>query len=179
MIELFEDEQHGAFFSTAAGDSSLVLRIKDDHDGAEPSGNSIAALALLRLARMTNNQNFAAGAERTLQAFGPRLRTAPVSVPQMLVAFQFSRSKPKQVIISGERNAAGTREMIRLLHQQFAPNRVALLVDSPETKSKLGEWLPMVRDMHATNGQATAYVCENFTCQLPTPDVEQFAELLK
>ena len=69
MIELFEDEQHGGFFSTAEGDSSLVLRIKDDHDGAEPSGNSIAALALLRLARMTNNQNFAAGAERTLAGF--------------------------------------------------------------------------------------------------------------
>ncbi|MEK7408970.1 MAG: thioredoxin domain-containing protein [Acidobacteriota bacterium] len=87
QIELFEDKENGGFFSTAAGDGNLVLRMKDDHDGAEPSGNSVAVLNLLRLAEMTGRQDFRQAAERTLGAFAWRLSNAPESLPAMLAAF--------------------------------------------------------------------------------------------
>src|SRR5260370_21622010 len=68
-LELFEDREHGGFFSTREGSSDLVLRLKDDYDGAEPSGNSTMTLALLRLARMRDRADFAQAAERTLASF--------------------------------------------------------------------------------------------------------------
>src|SRR6202041_3202260 len=92
-MELFEDRERGGFFSTQAAKADLVLRLKDDYDGAEPSGNSGMALALLKLARMTNREDFRASAERTLRAFAPRLRAAPTAAPQMLVAQLFATGR--------------------------------------------------------------------------------------
>ncbi|HEV8144941.1 MAG TPA: thioredoxin domain-containing protein, partial [Bryobacteraceae bacterium] len=82
--ELFEDPDNGGFFSTPAGTRDLVMRLKDDYDGAEPSGNSVMALLLLRLARMTGRDDFRQSAERTLKLFSPRLHDQPSGVPQML-----------------------------------------------------------------------------------------------
>src|SRR5208337_980258 len=85
MRELFEDQTEGAFFSTAAGDSSLVLRMKDDYDGAEPSGNAVALVDLLRLAHFTDRAEYREAAERTLRASAPKITQQAVAVPQMLV----------------------------------------------------------------------------------------------
>ena len=104
--ELFEDRELGAFFSTAAGDPELVMRMKEDYDGAEPSGNSIAALNLLRLARLTGRAGFQESADRALAAFGSRIAAAPVGVPQMLAAYEF-RLAPHRQVVSGGRRACG------------------------------------------------------------------------
>jgi uncharacterized protein len=129
MVELFEDREHGAFYSTAAGDPTLVMRIKEDYDGAEPSGNSIAVLNLLRLAQITDRPDFRASAARALEAFGSRMVAAPVGVPQMLVAYEFSISKPKQIILVGERDAHDTRQLLAVLHSRFVPHGIVLLVN--------------------------------------------------
>jgi uncharacterized protein YyaL (SSP411 family) len=84
--ELFEDPEEGGFFSAPAQDAGLVLRLKDDHDGAEPAGNSIAVLNLLRLAQRTGHQEYRALAERTLEAFSGRCSAAPEALPQLLAA---------------------------------------------------------------------------------------------
>ncbi|HWB98034.1 MAG TPA: thioredoxin domain-containing protein, partial [Bryobacteraceae bacterium] len=107
MRELFEDPALGAFFSTNAGDSSLVMRIKEDYDGAEPSGNSIAALNLLRLAQLTSREDFRESARKALEAFAPRLTASPVGVPQMLVAYAYQLARPKQIILAGVRDTPG------------------------------------------------------------------------
>jgi uncharacterized protein YyaL (SSP411 family) len=177
--ELFEDRADGAFYSTAEGDRTLVMRMKEDYDGAEPAGNSIAVLNLLRLARITGRADFRESAERALGAFGPRMMAVPVGVPQMLAAFEFSLSKPLQIVLAGERGAADTRALLRELHARFLPNRVVLLVDGEEARAILGGYVPAVRQMTAAGGRATAYVCENYTCQLPTTDVEKFGQLLQ
>jgi len=179
MCDHFEDREMGGFFSTAEGQESLVLRIKDDYDGAEPSGNSIAILNLLRLAQMTDRVRFREAAERALIAFGPRLASAPVALPQMVAAFAFSRSKPKQVIIAGEEKKKSTREMIAAVHRHFSPERIVLLAGNEESRQFLSRLLPVVKDMAPLNGQATAYVCENYACQMPTADVQQLTELLQ
>jgi hypothetical protein len=176
--ELFEDSENGAFFSTAAGDPTLVMRVKEDYDGAEPSGNSIAVLNLLRLAQMTGRQDFRASAERALDAFGSRMVAAPVGVPQMLAAFEFSTSKPKQIVLAGERDAPDTRLLLAALHTRFVPDRIVLLVNA-ESRPVLARYLPAVADMAAIGGQATAYVCQDYTCKLPTSDVTVFGQLLQ
>jgi uncharacterized protein YyaL (SSP411 family) len=178
MLELFEDREHGAFFSTAAGDPTLVMRIKEDYDGAEPSGNSIAALNLLRLSQITDRAGFRESAARALEAFGSRMVAAPVGVPQMLVAYDYSISKPKQIILAGERDAPDTRRMLDQIHARFVPHRMMLLVTA-ESRQALARYLPTVADMTAIGGQATAYVCENYACQLPTTDAAAFAQLLQ
>ncbi len=179
ILARFEDREHGAFFSTAAGDASLVVRLKDDYDGAEPSGNSVAALVLLRLGQMTGRTAFRDAAEKTLRAFGPRLDSAGVSVPLMLAALLYSRSEPLHVVIAGGRDADGTREMVRLLHTRFAPTTVTFLIDSPAVQARLAESLPMVKTMSPIDGKPTAYVCENYACKLPVTDVDQLAKLLE
>jgi uncharacterized protein YyaL (SSP411 family) len=178
MVRLFEDTEYGAFYSTAAGDTTLVMRIKEDYDGAEPSGNSIAVLNLLRLAGITGRPDFQASAARALDAFGSRMVAAPVGVPQMLVAYEYSIAKPRQIVLVGERDAPDTRQLLSALHSTFVPNAIVLLVDA-QSRQPLARFIPSVADMTAIGGQATAYVCEDYACQLPTADVAAFRQLLQ
>ncbi len=179
MRELFEDGTNGGFFSTAAGDSSLVLRIKEDYDGAEPSGNSVAALNLLRLAEMGSRADFRQSAEKVIAAFAPRISVAAMAVPQMLVACEFLLGEPRQIVIAGEPAAPDTLALIRTVHGRFLPNRVVLLLDSEETRRAFAAAQPAVASMHKLDGRAAAYVCRNYACQLPVSEVDKLAELLQ
>jgi uncharacterized protein YyaL (SSP411 family) len=179
QAELFEDSASGAFFGTAADDRRLVLRVKDDYDGAEPSGNSVAVMNLLRLARMTNRDDFRQSAERTLAAFASRLALAPVAIPQMLTACEFLLGEPREIVLAGRRDSTQMRALVRELHTRFVPNRVVLLVDSPETQQALARAIPSVASMNPVEGRANAYVCRNYTCQLPVSEPARFAELIQ
>jgi len=179
QAERFEDREHGGFFSTAAGDASLVMRVKEDYDGAEPSGNSIAAMNLERLAGITNRDDFRKSAERTVAAFAPRLSAGPVTLPRMLAACEFRLGEARQVIIAGENDADDTKALLRTIYSRFLPNRIMLLVDSPETRAALSAWIPSIEPMQKIEGRASAYVCRNYTCQLPVSEAEKLAGLLQ
>ena len=178
QMELFEDRELGGFFGAAAG-LDLIVQVKDDYDGAEPSGNSVAAMNLLRLARMTNRADFRESAARTLAAFAPRLAAAPVALPQMLVACEFLLHAPREVVVVGDRAAADTAALLRTLHASFGPNRVTLLVDSPETRRKLAAGIPAIESMQKVQGRASAYVCANYACQLPVFEPAELAALIQ
>jgi uncharacterized protein len=156
-----------------------VLRMKEDYDGAEPSGNSIAILNLMRLALMTNRTDFRQSAEKSLAAFAPRLSAGPVTLPQMLCAVEFQTAEPREILIAGERDAADTQTLLRTLWSHFVPNRIVLLIDSPEARRVLGQGIASVESMTPVNGRASAYVCRNYACQLPVSEAEKFAELLQ
>ena len=177
--ELFEDREHGAFFTTAAGDPSLVMRMKDDYDGAEPSGNSVAVLNLLRLAQISGRQEFREAADRTLAAFGSRIAAVPVGMPQMLVGVEFGLAKPKQIVLVGDKSAPDTAKFLDALAARFNPDSVVLLVDGEDARKTLGGFLPVLQNMHRIDGKATAFVCENYSCKLPTTDLDKFTELLQ
>jgi uncharacterized protein len=177
--ELFEDTASGGFFSSAADHRGLVLRVKEDYDGAEPSGNSVAVMNLVRLARMTNRTAFRESAERALAAFAGRLSAAPVAIPQMLAACEFLLGEPREIILAGRRDSAEMRALLRELHTRFVPSRVVLLVDSPETRQALAAGIPSIEAMNPLEGRASAYVCRNYTCQLPVSEPAKFAELLQ
>jgi uncharacterized protein YyaL (SSP411 family) len=179
QCELFEDPEQGAFFSSPAGDTSLVLRVKEDYDGAEPSGNSVAVLNLLRLAQMTNRPGFRKSAEKSFAAFASRLSHVPVAMPQMLAACEWILSQPREIILVGEKEAVDTRALLRVLRRRFVPNRILLLVDSPETQKALAAGIPSIESMTKLAGRAGAYVCRNYTCQLPVSEADRFAELIQ
>ena len=179
MRELFEDPADGAFFTTRAGDASLVLRMKDDYDGAEPSGNSIALFDLERLAHLTDRPDYREAATRTIEALGPKMSGQAVAVPQMLVAFDYSIARRREVVIAGGLDNPLTQTFLRELRSRFLPHTVILLVDSGETREKLASIFPAVRDMREIDGRPTAFVCEGYTCQLPTNDGSKFVELLQ
>jgi uncharacterized protein YyaL (SSP411 family) len=179
MLELFEDPQAGAFFTTAGDDSSLVLRMKDDYDGAEPSGNSVALLDLLRLAHLTDRDEYRRAAVRTLDALMPKMSSQPVAVPQMLVGLDYSLAAKREVVIAGDVSAEPTLALLNELRSRFLPYTAALLVDSDATREKLTQIFPAAGVMRQLDGQPTAYVCENYACRLPTTEVSKFAELLQ
>ena len=170
--ELFEDPEQGGFYSTAVGDPSLVMRIKEDYDGAEPSGNSVAALNLLRLAELTGRNDFRDSAQKLLHAFSQRIVGLAAAVPQMLAALEFSLSKPKQIILAGDPGAPDARELLRVLAQKFVPGKIVMLADAA------ARLLPAAAPMTALDGRVTAYVCQDYTCQLPTTDPRVFENLL-
>ncbi len=166
MRELFEDPGAGSFFSTASGDPHLVLRMKDDYDGAEPSGNSAALLALLRLAHFTDRAEFRDAAERTLRALGSQISGQPVAVPQMLVGLDYYLSPKREVVIAGNPD-----EFLHELRARFLPHTVTLLSNAT--------FSPSAAQMHTLDGKTAAYVCENYACQQPTNQLATFIELLQ
>jgi uncharacterized protein YyaL (SSP411 family) len=178
QIELFWDADTGGFYENSTSDRSVLIRMKDDYDGAEPAGNSIAALNLLRLALIMDNQKWQSMAERTLKAFGNRLIETPEALPQMLTALCWHLSAPKEIILAGDCTSASTRTMLEELHRHFIPNKIVLLVDQ-NTKGKLASFLPFIRDINVGEIETIAYVCRNYTCQLPTRDLDRFRELLE
>ncbi len=176
MCELFEDRSGGGFFSTPEGDSNLILRMKDDHDGAEPAGNSIAALVLLRLAHVTGREDFGESARGTLKAFSGRLAPVGIALPQMLVAWMYAGGAPRQVVLVG--SLPETAAMLKAVRSRFLPGAAVLVVDE-HSRAVLSRYMPTLSDMQAVDGRATAYVCENFACQLPTTDEAKLVELLQ
>jgi uncharacterized protein YyaL (SSP411 family) len=176
MAEQFEDPESGGFFSTPAGDSNLILRMKDDYDGAEPSGNSMAASALLRLAHMTGKDEFRQSAERALRAFSGRIAAIASGMPQMLVAITGSLAPPRQIVLTGPKDEAGP--MLETVRRHFLPDTVVFVLDG-EDRSALARYNPVLASMKPLEGAMTAYVCENFACRLPTTEVDKLDELLQ
>ncbi|MFN3322918.1 MAG: thioredoxin domain-containing protein [Bryobacteraceae bacterium] len=167
LRDLFEDREAGGFYSTGHEDSNLVLRVKDDYDGAEPSGNSIATLNLLRLSQITGNAAYRESAERAIRALAPRMNDSPVAVPQMLVAYMFSTVKIKQIILVGDRETEEMHRMFAVLRRRFLPQSIVLLAGTDEERRMLAGWLPVIETMTQIGGRATAYVCEDYGCKLP------------
>lgn len=178
MNQLFGDAEHGGYFSVVKDAPNILLRMKEDYDGAEPSPNSIAALNLFRLAQIRNAPEFQEQGKKTVAAFAEQIARAPVTLPQMLVALDASLAKPRQIIIAGPREDAATRALLREVHARFLPDKILLLADDGPGQRWLGERLEFIRTAAPINGQPAAFVCEDFVCQLPTTDPGKLQELL-
>jgi uncharacterized protein YyaL (SSP411 family) len=176
---LFFDKKNGGYFSTSGKDESVFLRMKDDNDGAEPAASSVAALNLLRLAQFRDDKQMAERARKTIDAFATTLSHFPSAMPLMLVALDYSLSKPRQIVIAGKKDAPETKALVKEVHRHFLPNTVLFLADGAEGQKYLGEKNEAIRGMSPIDGKPAAYVCENFTCKAPVADVKQLAEMLK
>ncbi|HLE31705.1 MAG TPA: thioredoxin domain-containing protein [Bacteroidota bacterium] len=178
MNSVFYDSNDGGFFDTAGLDTTLIARTKESTDGAEPSGNSIAILNLLRLSQMTDDKEYAQMAEKSLRYFGERILAIPAACAQFLVALDFSLVKPKQIIIAGPANRADTRAMHREVQSHFLPAKILLLADGNAGQELLSSSVPFLKSITMIDGKATAYVCENYACRLPTSNVHELGQQL-
>ncbi len=177
--QLFWDKKSAGFFSATGQDPSILLRLKEDYDGAEPSPNSIAAMNLLRLAQITANDPFRQQAQQTLAQFSENITAQPAASPQMLAALQFSLAKNKQIVFAARPSDPGLKTLLRTLHKPFLPNKIVLLADNGAGQAYLGKKLPFLRNLRPIENRATAFVCENFICQLPTVDPAQFQKQIQ
>jgi uncharacterized protein YyaL (SSP411 family) len=177
--DLFWDNAGGGYFQSDGSDPSVLIRMKDDYDGAEPSANSVAALNLLRLSEMTDNKKFRAQAEEIFAAIGNRLQTAPSALPQMLVAINFLLDTPRQIIIAGTPGALDTQNMVREVNSFFIPNRIILFADGGNDQNTLASNIEFIKSVHVLNSKATAYICRDFACNLPTNSLEELESILK
>ena len=175
---LFLDAEHGGYFSTAADAKHLLLRMKEDYDGAEPSPNSVSALNLLRLAQITGDAALTERAKKTIAAVSEQLGRFPAAMPQMLCALDASLGKPRQIVMAGPRDSDATRALLREVHTHYIPNRLLLLADGAAGQQWLGARLEFLKTVAPMDGKPAAYVCEDFVCQLPTSDAAKLRTLL-
>ena len=170
QMELLEDTGDGGFFSSSMPDAAGLLRVKDDYDGAEPSGNSLALCNLLRLHRMTGNARYEESARRLIAALQPQLAAAPYGLPQLLAACELDLAPHRQVAIAGEI----PEELAAVLWKTFDPHRVVLYADAQSAALQ-----PALAAMTAPDSGCAVYVCENFTCQAPVTNGNDLARLIE
>ena len=176
--ELFRDAKAGGYFSTSDVNSNVLLRMKDADDNAEPSPNSVSALNLLRLGYLLDEREVREQGAQTISAFGTQLDAAPSSMPQMLVALAWSTTSPKQVVIAGKADDPGTAAMLQEVRRHFIPHQLLILADGGAGQRFFADRVEFMKSVAPLDGKPTAYVCENFVCQLPTSDVPRLRKLL-
>ncbi len=174
---LFRDADGGGYFDTLADDPHILLRMKDDHDGATPAGNSIAAMNLLRLAEMTGKDAYREAAISTVQAFGRFLARVPHAMPAMVAAGDFLLVTPRQVLIAGSVEEEDTQALLRVVYGYYDPNRIIMLTrcaggGDPEKVQ------PFLGSLPRMGGKATAYVCVDHVCDLPVNTPEGLEKVL-
>jgi len=174
----FGDDQNGGFFFTPADAEELLTRPKELHDGAIPSGNSMAFINTLRLSRFTGDAKMDERAHEIYRAFGAPADAMPTAYTQFLCGLDFAIGPASEVVIAGYVNKEDMRLMLRALRKSFLPNKIVVLRPESSTPPDIETIAPFVQSHSIRNGQATAYVCSNFTCSLPTNDPEKMMELL-
>lgn len=177
QLQIFWDDNRGGFFDTSGEDASVLVRTKEQYDGAEPAGNSVAAMNLLRLYHITGDDNLRAKGEQTIEAFSGVLEKQPVVQPQMLCAYDFFLSKVKQIVIAGAPDNELTRQMVQRVRRRYLPNKIVLLLE-PSSRPRLETLASFTRQLSSREGHAVAYVCEDYVCQLPTSELDVVERLL-
>jgi len=180
MLARFYDAENGGFWQSAADARDLILRVKDDHDGAEPSGNSVATLALLKLGSITGRHDFTEAAQKTLRWFAHRLQHFPQAMPFMLHALDFSLQEPRHVVIAGDppslrAGASGPnfvkfQDLLRSVHSVYQPGKIVL--------GNTGSVEEFARTLPAKDGPVV-YLCSGNSCQPPTSNVAEVIKLLE
>ncbi|MBW8864551.1 MAG: thioredoxin domain-containing protein [Verrucomicrobia bacterium] len=170
MIARFHDPANGGFWQSPAGTNDLILRVKDDYDGAEPSGNSVATFALLKLAAITGREEFRQPAEATLQLSAHRLQQQPAALACMLQALDFWLDEPRRVVIAGAANSKQFKELLRAAHSVYQPHKIIL--------GNIGAVEPFAKTL-PDKEEAMAYVCSDTSCQPPTTEPARLQELLR
>jgi uncharacterized protein YyaL (SSP411 family) len=169
ILERFADPENGGFYDTSSDHETLITRPKDIFDNATPSGNSVAADVLLRLALLTAREEYRTAAEGVLRLLQQAMTRYPLGSARALDALDFLLGQPKEVAIVGPPGAADTEALRRAVFEPFLPNKVVV---------GAGAASPLLEGRELRNGHATAYVCEHYVCQAPTSDPRELRRML-
>lgn len=178
MLRYFWDDTNGGFFLYGSDSESLISRPKELYDGALPSGNSVAAMNLIRLSRITGGSTLEEYADRQFKAFGAMVGENPSSYTHFMMAAMFAVYPGKEVVIAGEKEQADTRQMINTLSSSFLPNTVSILASKDAKGQGLEKIVPFIQNQSMIEGKSTAYVCENFSCNAPVTNPGELEDLL-
>ena len=175
----FEDKDSGGFFMTGRDYEALLVREKPFYDGAEPSGNSVAIMNLLRLSELTGNNHYRSRAEKTFRAFGKMLQNNPFSFSEALLALDYYHSRVNEIVLVLPDDAhLESDSFFNELKNWYLPNKALTVVhhSQVEEQQKLLKPISRKKDL---NGKTTAYICEEGACQLPTFDLKELRRQLK
>ena len=180
MIELFWDEGIGGFYDTGSDHETLVVRPRDVFDNAQPCGGSVASDVLLRLAVFTGNNDYSAKATVPLRSLHQAMSQSPGGTGHWLSALDFYVSPPKEIAVIGPRDDPTTQALLDTVFHRFLPNKVVMGVETPlipaDDNSEAD--IPLLAGRGMVGGLPTAYVCQNYACQLPVTDPAGLAEQL-
>ncbi|HWJ03586.1 MAG TPA: thioredoxin domain-containing protein [Verrucomicrobiae bacterium] len=173
LLELCWDSEAGGLFMYGKDSEQLITRPKEVYDGATPSGNSVAALNFLRLARITGQTDLEEMTGQIFHAFAGTIGNYPAGYTFMLNALWFALAPGKEIVIAGDHAQEQTKQMLEVVRARFLPEAVVMF-HSPG----LTELIPSLAEQKSLAGQSTAYVCENFACQAPVTEAKELANLL-
>lgn len=186
--ELFLDREGGGYFNTPGEDPSVLLRVKEDHDGAEPSGNSVSAINLVRLSSVVagrRSEYYRQTAEHLLAVFETRLNDQGIAVPLMCCAADMlSVPSRKQVVLVGDKNSAEFDLMVAAVYASYDHNRSVVQID-PNNRDEMEFWesnnqsISQMAKGSPRDKAVVAHVCQNFVCSAPVSDPVALRDLLK
>jgi uncharacterized protein YyaL (SSP411 family) len=174
----FWDDVEGGWFSTTGHDATVLLRLKDDYDGAEPSATSMATNNLIALAHLTASPDQAERVERALRLFGQRIGHVARAVPMMMCALSAYHAGVRQIVVVGDRGQAATRALGASVARRYLPFSVFVAVEPGAQQNELARHLPFVGALQPVDGHPTAFVCRGFTCERPVTDAGALDSLL-
>jgi uncharacterized protein YyaL (SSP411 family) len=167
MDEHFWDGERGGYFNSAAGAPDVLVRLKEDYDGAEPAASSAAALNLLRLSSLLSDDLLRERGRRTIGAFRGRWEGAPHAMPGLLCAFEAALEPPRHVVVTGDPGSPGFAALAAAARERLGPRRALIALDAPGARDFFSARSPWMERMGAGEDRPTAYVCEEFVCRAP------------
>ena len=173
MIDQFWDDEDGGFFYTGRDHEELIVRSKNPFDNATPSGNSVGALALLRLGTLLEREDWRDMATRILHLFGRHIREVPSGFGNMICALDLYLQGAVEVAVLGDRDREDTVALLDVVNKTWRPNVVLCGGSDP-----VSDAIPLLKNRGMIDGRATAYVCRNFVCSEPVTDAEALEKLL-
>ena len=173
MIDQFWDREGGGFFYTGRDHEALIVRSKNPFDNATPSGNSMGAMALLRLGTLLEREEWRDMAARILHLFGRHIQEVPSGFGNMICALDLYLQGSVEVAVLGDRDSADTVALLDVVNKTWRPNVVLCGGSDP-----VSDAIPLLKNRGMIDGRATAYVCRNFVCSEPVTDAEALEKLL-
>ena len=177
LVAHYRDRDRGGFFFSP-DDGDAPVRQKGVYDGAIPSGNSVAMYAIFALGRMTANLELEETANRVKTAFADTVREAPTAHAHFLTGLEFMLGPNFEVIVTGIRDAEDTTAMIRAVRSHYSPDSLVIFRPAEEESPEIAGIAGFTRDIEMIEGKATAYVCTNYACDIPTTDIDEMLRLI-
>lgn len=176
MLELFWDERHGGFFFTGNDAETLLVREKEVYDGAVPSGNSAAAVQLLRLGRLTGDVSLIEKAEAMFSVFKREIEAYPSSNAFFMQSVLAHTMPQKEIVVFGRKDDPDRKRFIEALQEHFTPAYTILAAEHPDELAGISDF---AAGYQMIDGKTTVYICENFACRRPTTDIDEAMNTLQ
>ena len=179
MTELFSGKEVGGLYLTGKDVQGLIVRTRPDYDGAVPSGNSVAATVLIRMAELTGQKEWLTHAEKILAHYQQDIKSRGTSLAQMLIAVDLWLGPRSEIVIAGRIRSTQTQKILKSVRGQFLPRTVVLVRDPETNADKLDPIAAIVKAHEPIEGKVTVYLCEDFVCKRPMTEYGVFQKAVK